>query len=108
MPFPGFNPARKEVGRPASYGPGITKTTWRYVMKSFKRKVVVLALAGGSGLIGLASPAAAAGPNDGGTNCHGVVLSYFATSDMSPGQLHKNFGVSAKDVQATAEILCGP
>ena len=77
-------------------------------MKSFKRKVVVLALAGGSGLIGLASPAAAAGPNDGGTNCHGVVLSYFATSDMSPGQLHKDFGVSAKDVQATADILCGP
>ena len=77
-------------------------------MKGFKRNAAVLALAGGSGLIGLASSAAAAaGPNDGGTNCHGVVLSYFATSGMSPGQLQKNFGVSAKDVQATADILCG-
>ena len=76
-------------------------------MKSFKRKAAVLALAGGSGLIGLASSAvAAAGPNDGGTNCHGVVLSYFATSEMSPGQVHKDFGVSAKDVQATADVLC--
>ena len=78
-------------------------------MKSFKRKVAVFALVGGSGLVGLASSAgAAAGPNDGGTNCHGVVLSYFATSDMSPGQLHKDFGVSAQDVQTTADILCGP
>jgi hypothetical protein len=76
-------------------------------MKSFKRKVAVFALVGGSGLIGLASSAgAAAGPTEGGTNCHGVVLSYFATSGMSPGQLHKDFGVAAKDVQATADILC--
>jgi hypothetical protein len=76
-------------------------------MKSFKRKTVLFAVAAGTGLIGLASPAVgAAGPNDGGTNCHGVVLSYFATSEMSPGQLHQNFGVSAKDVQATADLLC--
>ena len=77
-------------------------------MKNFKRKTALLALATGTGLMGLASPAvAAAGPNDGGTNCHGVVLSYFATSEMSPGQLHQDFGVSAKDVQATADVLCG-
>jgi hypothetical protein len=77
-------------------------------MKSIKRKVAVFALAGATGLIGLASPAvAASGPNEGGTNCHGVVLSYFATSGMSPGQLHKDFGVSATDVQATADLLCG-
>ena len=76
-------------------------------MKSFTRKTALLALAAGTGLMGLASPAgAAAGPNDGGTNCHGVVLSYFATSEMSPGQLHQDFGVSAKDVQATADVLC--
>ena len=77
-------------------------------MKSFKRKVAVFELAGGSGLFGLASTAAAAGPNDGGTNCHGVVLSYFATSDMAPGQMHKDFGVSAQDIQAQADLLCGP
>ena len=77
-------------------------------MKNVKRKTALLALAAGTGLLGLASPVgAAAGPNDGGTNCHGVVLSYFATSEMSPGQLHQDFGVSAKDVQATADVLCG-
>jgi hypothetical protein len=76
-------------------------------MKNFKRKIAVLALVGGTGLIALTSPAAAAaGPNDGGRNCHGVVLSYFATSGMSPGQLHKDVGASAQDVQETADILC--
>jgi hypothetical protein len=77
-------------------------------MKSFNRKIAVFALAGGTGLMALASPAvAASGPNEGGTNCHGVVLSYFATSDMAPGQLQKDFGVSVTDVQATADLLCG-
>jgi len=76
-------------------------------MKRVRRNLVVVALAAGIGLVGLASPAAAAaGPNDAGTNCHGVVLSYFATSGMAPGQVHKQFGVSAKDVQADADVLC--
>jgi hypothetical protein len=52
------------------------------------------------------TPAAAAGPNEAGTNCHGVVLSYLSTSGMSPGQLHQDYGVSAQDVQAEAELLC--
>ena len=51
--------------------------------------------------------AAAAGPNDGGTNCHGVWLSYLSTSGMSPGQLHREYGASVQDVQATADIVCG-
>ena len=75
--------------------------------KQLAGKLALLALAAGSGLLGLASPVhAAAGPNAGGTNCHGVVLSYLATSGMSPGQLHQQFGVPAKDVQATADVLC--
>jgi hypothetical protein len=51
------------------------------------RYVVVLALAVGSGLIGIASSAAAtaAGPNGAGTNCHGV---------------------SVQSVQADADVLC--
>ena len=76
-------------------------------MKRLHRNLVLLALVAGTGLVGLASPAAAAaGPNDGGKNCHGVVLSYFATSGMAPGQLQKQFGVSVQDVQANADVLC--
>ena len=77
-------------------------------MKRAMRYVVVLALAVGSGLIGIASPAAAtaAGPNSAGTNCHGVVLSYLSTSGMSPGQLHQQYGVSVQSVQADADVLC--
>jgi hypothetical protein len=76
-------------------------------MKRARRNLVVLALAAGIGLVGIASPAeAAAGPNTAGTNCHGVVLSYFSTSGMSPGLLHKQFDVSAKDVQADADVMC--
>jgi hypothetical protein len=73
-----------------------------------RHTITTVALVTASGLVGLASTAtAAAGPNEGGTNCRGVVLSYFATSGMSPGQLHQQFGVSAKDVHATADQLCG-
>jgi hypothetical protein len=77
-------------------------------MQSLKTKVAVVALA--VGIVGgvLATPAfAAAGPNASGANCHGVVLSYQSTSDMAPGQLHKIFGASVKDVQADANLLCG-
>jgi len=77
-------------------------------MKNLQSRVAVLAvalsIAGGV----LAAPAfAAAGPNDGGTNCHGVWLSYLSTSDMAPGQLHKVTGTSVQDVQATADVVCG-
>src|SRR4051812_14517058 len=42
--------------------------------KSLKTKLAVLALTAGTGLAVMATPAfAAAGPNNGGTNCHGVV-----------------------------------
>jgi hypothetical protein len=45
----------------------------------------------------MAAPAfGAAPPNEAGTNCHGVWLSYESTSDMAPGQLHKDFGTSVK------------
>jgi hypothetical protein len=75
---------------------------------TLRNTIVAVAFATASALLGLASTAlAAAGPNEGGTNCHGVVLSYLATSGMSPGQLHKEFGVSARDVHATAGQLCG-
>ncbi|MET0902333.1 MAG: hypothetical protein ABWZ52_03760 [Acidimicrobiales bacterium] len=77
-------------------------------MKHLQVKLACLALAAASGVVAIAAPAgAAAGPNDGGRNCQGVVLSYFATSDMSPGQMHKDFGVSAQQVQAEADLLCG-
>jgi hypothetical protein len=78
-------------------------------MKHLKTKLAVLAMIAGVGVAGLATPAfAAAPPNDGGTNCHGVFLSYLATSDMAPGQLHHDFGESVQDVQATADALCAP
>jgi hypothetical protein len=76
-------------------------------MRHLKGKLACLALAAASGVVAIAAPAgAAAGPNDGGRNCHGVVMSYFATSDMAPGQMHKDFGASARDVQAQAHLLC--
>ena len=74
---------------------------------NLKTKVAVFALATsiGGGLV--ATPAfGAAPPNDNGTNCHGVWLSYLSTSDMAPGQLHQNFGVFVKDVHAEADIVC--
>ena len=78
-------------------------------MKRMKAKVAVMAIAAAVAGGVIATPAfAAAGPNDGGTNCHGVWLSYLSTSDMAPGQLHKDFGMSVQQVQATAEAVCGP
>jgi hypothetical protein len=77
-------------------------------MKSLKSRVAALAVTVGVAGGVLATPVfAAAGPNEGGTNCHGVWLSYLSTSDMAPGQLHKAFGTSVQDVQATADIVCG-
>jgi len=78
------------------------------MMKRAKRYAAALALTAGIGVIAIASPAAAsaASPNDAGTNCHGVVLSYLSTSGMSPGQLHQQYGVSAQSVQADADVLC--
>jgi hypothetical protein len=52
-----------------------------------------------------AGPATAAAPAN-GTNCHGVYLSYLATSGMSPGQLHQDYGASVQDVQDTANVVC--
>jgi hypothetical protein len=78
-------------------------------MKSMKAKVAVMAITAAVAGGVMAAPAfGAAGPNDGGTNCHGVWLSYLSTSDMAPGQLHKDFGISVQDVQATADAVCGP
>jgi hypothetical protein len=53
-----------------------------------------------------AGPASAAEPNTSGTNCHGVYLSYLATSGMAPGQLHKDYATSVQDVQAVADSVC--
>ena len=80
----------------------------RVVRKSLKAKVAVLALTAAIAGGVLAAPAfGAAPPNDGATNCHGVWLSYLSTSDMAPGQLHHDFGVSVQDVQAAADVVCG-
>jgi hypothetical protein len=77
-------------------------------MKSFKTKVALMVVTGAIAAGTIAAPAfAAAGPNDSGMNCHGVVLSYQSTSGMAPGQLHQMFGASVKDVQADADLLCG-
>jgi hypothetical protein len=76
-------------------------------MKTPKSKVAALALTTGVGIAVFATPVHAADPNDGGTNCHGVWMSYLSTSGMAPGQLHKDFGASVQDVQATADIVCG-
>ena len=78
------------------------------VMKSLKTKVALLAVTGAIAAGTMATPAfAAAGPNDSGMNCHGVVLSYQSTSGMAPGQMHQMLGASVKDVQAQADLLCG-
>ena len=76
-------------------------------MHRFRITATALALAAGSLAIA-AGPASAAEPNNGGTNCHGVYLSYLATSEMAPGQLHKDYGASVQDVQAVADALCSP
>lgn len=74
---------------------------------NIKRKVAAFALVTAIGGTLMTAPAfAAAPPNADGTNCHGVWLSYESTSDMAPGQLHKDFGTSVKDVQAVADIVC--
>jgi len=74
-------------------------------MPRFRSIAAALALVAASVAIA-ASPASAADPNDGGTNCHGVYLSYLATSDMAPGQLHHEYGSSVKDVQSITDALC--
>lgn len=74
-------------------------------MHRFRITAAALALAAGSLAIA-AGPASAAEPNNGGTNCHGVYLSYLATSGLAPGQLHKDYGASVQDVQAIADAVC--
>ena len=74
-------------------------------MPRFRSIAAALALVAASVAIAV-SPASAAEPNDGGTNCHGVYLSYLATSDMAPGQLHHDYGTSVKDVQSITDALC--
>ena len=76
-------------------------------MHRFRITATALALAAGSLAIA-AGPASAAEPNNSGTNCHGVYLSYLATSEMAPGQLHQDYGASVQDVQAVADALCSP
>ena len=76
-------------------------------MNRFRTAAAAFALAAGSLAIA-AGPASAAEPNNGGTNCHGVYLSYLATSDMAPGQLHQDYGFSVKDLQAVTDALCQP
>ena len=73
--------------------------------RSFRSIGAVLVLAGASVAIA-AGPAAAAAPTNDGTNCHGVYLSYLATSDMAPGQLHHDYGASVQDVQSITDALC--
>ena len=75
-------------------------------MKTLKSKVAALVLTTAAGIGVFATTVHAADPNDGGTNCHGVWMSYLSTSGMAPGQLHKDFGASVRDVQATADIMC--
>ena len=78
-------------------------------MKHFKSTLAVLAVAGGITVTAMSAPAfGSAATNGTGTNCHGVFLSYLATSDMAPGQLHHDFGESVKNVQDTADALCIP
>jgi len=78
-------------------------------MTHFKRALAVLAVTGGITATALAGPAfGSAGTNHTGTNCHGAFLSYLATSDMAPGQLHHDFGESVKNVQDTTDALCLP
>lgn len=76
-------------------------------MRRFATTAAALVIAG-AGLATAAGPAAAsaAPPNDSGVNCHGVWLSYVATSGMSPGQVHHDYGNDPQDVQAVADMLC--
>jgi hypothetical protein len=74
-------------------------------MNKIRTAVVAVTLAL-TGLAVAAGPASAAEPNQGGANCHGVYLSYLATSGWAPGQLHKDYEASVQDVQATADALC--
>ena len=74
-------------------------------MNRIRTTVVGVALAVAA-LAVTAGPAAAAEPNDAGTNCHGVYLSYLSTSGMSPGQLHQEYGASVQDVQSVADAVC--
>ena len=78
-------------------------------MRRFTLTAAALVFAG-AGFAMTAGPAAAsaAPTNDAGTNCHGVFLSYLATSDMAPGQLHHDYGSSVQDVQAITDALCQP
>ena len=86
-----------------------TKRARSVVMKRMKAKVAVMAITAAVAGGVMATPAfAAAGPNDGGTNCHGVWLSYLSTSDMAPGQLQKDYGISVQQVQAIADVVCEP
>ena len=86
-----------------------TKRARSVVMKRMKAKVAVMAITAAVAGGVMATPAfAAAGPNDGGTNCHGVWLSYLSTSDMAPGQLQKDYGISVQQVQTTADAVCQP
>jgi hypothetical protein len=75
-------------------------------MHRFRITATAMALAAASLAIA-AGPASAAGPNTSGTNCHGVYLSYLATSGMAPGQLHQDYAASVQDVQAAADAVCG-
>ena len=62
-------------------------------MKSMKAKVAVMAITAAVAGGVMAAPAfGAAGPNDGGTNCHGVWLSYLSTSDMAPDSFRRISG----------------
>jgi hypothetical protein len=74
-------------------------------MRRIRITAAALALAAAS-LALTTGPASAAEPNNGGANCHGVYLSYLATSGWAPGQLHKDYGTSVQDVQAVADALC--
>ena len=74
-------------------------------MHRIRTAAVAVALVAGA-LTVAAGPASASEPNSSGTNCHGVYLSYLATSGMSPGQLHQAYGASVQDVQATADMVC--
>ena len=76
-------------------------------MKNLKSKVAALALTAGVGIGVFATTVNAAGPNDGGTNCHGVWMSYLSTSGMAPGRLHKDFGASVQDVNGLVSVLVG-
>jgi len=76
-------------------------------MKNLKKNCLLVAAAAACAVVGVTTPAvAAAGPNDAGTNCHGVFVSYLSTSSMAPGQLHHEFGASVKDVQAQTDVFC--